>query len=156
MHDAAFESHTFEGFLILSRVVSFIRIDKCLSWKFGFLQRSFQVFNITFICCCCFFGKYHPIFIRYRVTLVTEMEFSHLLYPTSFRIHIRLDDFFDHCFFRSLRVIIIFSILNDLITLTSAGTTWGVRNACINNCAMLDNDTFNFQLPVKLVKERVI
>lgn len=32
MHDAAFESHTFEGFLILGRVVSFIRIDKCLSW----------------------------------------------------------------------------------------------------------------------------
>ena len=41
------------------------------------------------------------------------------------------------------------------VTLTTAGTTEYIRNTGINNCAMLGNDTFSFQFPVKLFKKCV-
>ena len=114
------------------------------------------MFYITFIGCCRFLGKHHSILIRYRVTLVTEVDLSHLLYPTGFCVYIRLDNFFEHGFFRSLYVLILFSVLDDLMALTSAGATGSIRNAGINNGTTLYNDSFSFQLAIKLRKKRII
>lgn len=41
MHDTTFKFHTFEGFFVLHRVISFIGIDKCFPWQFSFLQGCF-------------------------------------------------------------------------------------------------------------------
>ena len=114
------------------------------------------MFHITFIGSCRFLGKHHSVFIRYRVTLVTEVELSYLLYPTGFCIYVRLDNFFEHGFLRSLYVLILFSFLNDLIALTSAEAAGSIRNAGINNGTTLNYDSFSFQLPIKLRKKRII
>ena len=84
------------------------------------------------------------------------MELSHLLYPTGFCIYIRLGNFFEHGFLRSLHVLILFSIFDDLMALTSAGATGSIRNAGINDGTTLYNDSFSFQLPIKLRKKRII
>jgi len=90
------------------------------------------------------------------VTLVTEMDFSHFLYPTSFCVYIRLVSFFDHHFLRSFIVLILFSVLNDLINFTSKRTKWSIGYTGINNGTMLDNYSFSFQLLIKLLKKVII
>jgi len=90
------------------------------------------------------------------VTLVTEMDFSHLLYPTSFCVYIRLVSFFDHHFLRSFIVLILFSVLNDLINFTSKRAKWSIGYTGINNGTMLDNYSFSFQLLIKLLKKVII
>ena len=57
-----------------------------------------KVFTIAFIVNRPFFIKYHSLSTYYNVTLATKTDFSHLIYPTSFWVYIRLNSFFDNYF----------------------------------------------------------
>lgn len=100
VYDAASKFHPDQRLPVLHRVIAIVGIDRRTLQEVGFLQRCLEMFDVALIGSRCLLGQNQTILVSCRMTLVAEVELSHLLAPPSLSVHIGHDNFLEHGFFR--------------------------------------------------------